>query len=185
MYLVVGLGNPGKQYEITRHNVGFMVIDELANEYNTTVKKVKFKSEIGEFRIGNEKVILMKPHTFMNLSGQAVKSAIDYYDIDIENVIIIFDDFDTDLGFVRIRKLGSGGSHNGMNNIIYLTEKYNIPRIRVGIGPVLGNKKAAVLKPFAKSEWEDAKLGIIKAKEAVIDIITNDIDTAMNNYNGR
>jgi len=117
MFVIVGLGNPGKQYEHTRHNVGFDVIDILAKEYGASVTKMKHKALIGECRVGTEKVLLVKPQTYMNLSGETLIDIYKYYKVDLENIIVVYDDIDLDVGRIRIRKKGSAGSHNGMKSI--------------------------------------------------------------------
>lgn len=185
MYLVVGLGNPGKQYEQTRHNVGFIAIDELAKELSITVDKLKFKSMIGEGRIGTEKIILAKPQTFMNLSGQAVVELMNYYKVDISNLIVIYDDIDLDVGKIRIRKSGSSGTHNGMRNIIYLLGKQDFPRIRIGVSKPRNGQDLAtfVLSKFDKTEVELVVEAIKKSAKAVIETAETNLDKAMNMYN--
>lgn len=185
MYLIVGLGNPGKQYETTRHNVGFTAIDEIAKELDIKVDKLKFKSLIGEGRIGSEKIILAKPQTFMNLSGQAVVELMNYYKIDLSNMIVIYDDIDLDVGRIRIRKSGSAGTHNGMRNIILLLGKQDFPRIRIGVSkPKHGEDLANfVLSRFDKVEVENVKESIKDASSAIIETIKTNLDKAMNMYN--
>ena len=134
MYVVVGLGNPGKQYENTRHNVGFNVIDILAKEYGISVTKIKHKALIGEGRIGTEKVLLVKPQTYMNLSGETLIDIYKYYKVDMENIIVIYDDIDLEVGKLRIRKKGSAGTHNGMRSVVQHLNSDRFPRIRLGIG---------------------------------------------------
>ena len=185
MYLIVGLGNPGKQYEATRHNVGFITIDEIAKELDIKVDKLKFKSLIGEGRIGSEKIILAKPQTFMNLSGQAVVELMNYYKVDLSNMIVIYDDIDLDTGRIRIRKSGSSGTHNGMKNIIYLLGKQDFPRIRIGVSkPKHGEDLANfVLGRFDKTESANVADSIKSAKSAVIETVETNLDKAMNMYN--
>lgn len=185
MYLVVGLGNPGKQYEATRHNVGFIAIDELAKKLDIKVDKLKFKSIIGEGRVAGEKIILAKPQTYMNLSGQAVVELMKFYKIEPENLIVIYDDIDLEVGKLRIRKSGSSGTHNGMRNIIYLTGKQDFPRIRIGVSkPRPGQDLASfVLSKFDKSEV-DLMISVIEnAALAVIETMNTNLDKAMNMYN--
>ena len=184
MYVVVGLGNPGKQYENTRHNVGFMAIDYLADQLGVKVNKVKHKAMTGECRIGREKVLLVKPQTFMNLSGESVREIVEYYKIPIENLIVIYDDIDIDTGKVRIRSKGSGGTHNGMRSIIKLVGDNNFPRVRIGIGkdsriPLTD----FVLGGFRKDEVKLMEDAIISGVAGVEAIITEGIDKAMNKYN--
>ena len=186
MYVVVGLGNPGKQYENTRHNVGFNVIDILANEYNISVTKIKHKALIGEGRIGSEKVILVKPQTYMNLSGETLIDIYNYYKVDIENIIVIYDDIDLDVGKIRIRKKGSAGTHNGMRSIIKCLSTGDFPRIRVGVSKPMKDQDLAdfVLSRFKKEEQDNLDIGLEKAYNAVEAIINENIDISMNKYNG-
>ena len=134
MYVIVGLGNPGKKYENTRHNMGFMAIDLLADKFGIKVDKIKHKALIGEGRIANQKVLLAKPQTYMNLSGESVREILSYYKVDVENLIVIYDDIDIPTGTIRIRKFGSAGTHNGMRSVVYQLKSDRFPRIRVGIG---------------------------------------------------
>lgn len=185
MYIIVGLGNPGKKYHVTRHNIGFEVLDELARQHHIKLNKTKFKSVIGEGQIHGEKVLLMKPQTYMNLSGEAVMKALQYYNVPMDNLIVIYDDIDIDTGKLRIRKKGSGGSHNGMRNIIYLLKQDTFPRVRVGIGRPHPNQPLAdyVLQRFSKSEQE-LLIPIVKdAVSAIETVIKEDLDMAMNRYN--
>lgn len=185
MYLIVGLGNPGKQYETTRHNVGFIAIDEIAKELDIRVDKLKFKSLIGEGRIGTEKIILAKPQTFMNLSGQAVVELMNYYKVEPSNMIVIYDDIDLDTGRIRIRKSGSSGTHNGMRSIIYLLGRQDFPRIRIGVSkPKHGEDLANfVLSRFDKTETDEVIESIKTARKAVIETVSTNLDKAMNMYN--
>ena len=134
MKLIVGLGNPGKEYSGTRHNVGFAVIDELSNEYSIDVSKGKFKGVYGEGRINNERVILLKPLTYMNLSGESIKAVSDFYKIPVEDIIVIYDDISLPVGGLRIREKGSAGGHNGIKSIIAHLKTDEFPRIKVGVG---------------------------------------------------
>ncbi len=184
MYVIVGLGNPGSKYDNTKHNVGFETIDYMARELSISVKKLKHKALIGEGNYKGEKIILVKPQTYMNLSGDSVMSICKYYDLAMENLIVIYDDIDIDLGAVRIRKKGSAGSHNGMKDIIYKLRADNFPRIRVGIGK--SDKmplKNYVLSGFTKSEIPDIEKAIITASDACLCAIEHDVDIAMNRYN--
>ena len=133
-YLIVGLGNPDKKYENTRHNCGWMAIDHLADKLGCKVNKIKFKSFVGECRINNKRALLMKPTTYMNNSGQAVVEAMNFYKLPPENVIVIFDDISLDVGKMRIRQKGSDGGQKGMRSIIYLSGSDAFPRIKLGIG---------------------------------------------------
>lgn len=186
MYVIVGLGNPGKQYDKTRHNVGFEVIDILAKEYGISVTKIKHKALIGEGRIGAEKVLLVKPQTYMNLSGETLIDIYKYYKVDMENIIVIYDDIDLDVGKIRIRKKGSGGTHNGMRSIIKCLGSTDFPRVRVGVSKPMPGQDLAdfVLSRFRKEESENLAQGLEKSYRAVDTIIRENIDTAMNKYNG-
>ncbi len=185
MYVIVGLGNPGKKYENTRHNIGFIAIDQLAERLGIQVNKLKHKALVGEGRIGNEKVLLVKPQTYMNLSGSSVQEIVSYYKIDMSNLIVIYDDIDIDVGTLRIRKKGSAGTHNGMRSIIRLLGDDGFPRLRLGIGKsdripldkyVIGN--------FAKDEIEPMEKLVLRSIDAIETIVSQDIDLAMNRYNG-
>ena len=186
MYVVVGLGNPGKQYDKTRHNVGFDVIDILAEEYGISVSKIKHKALIGEGRVGSEKVLLVKPQTYMNLSGETLIDIYNYYKIDMENIIVIYDDIDLDVGKIRIRKKGSGGTHNGMRSITKCLGSTDFPRVRVGVSKPRPGQDLAdfVLSRFRKEEADDLQVGLEKAAKSVDCMIRENIDKAMNQYNG-
>lgn len=185
VYIVVGLGNPGKKYDVTRHNIGFEVVEELARENQIKMNKTKFKSLIGEGNIGSEKVVLMKPQTYMNLSGEAVMKAMEFYKVPIENLIVIYDDIDVDFAKIRIRKKGSGGSHNGMRNIIYLLKNDQFPRVRMGVGRPYPNQPLAdfVLQRFSKAEQEEMIPVVRDSVKAIETIIREDVDLAMNRFN--
>lgn len=186
MYVIVGLGNPGKQYENTRHNVGFNVIDILAKEYGISVTKIKHKALIGEGRVGAEKVLLVKPQTYMNLSGETLIDIYNYYNVEMENIIVIYDDIDLDVGKIRIRKKGSGGTHNGMRSITKCLGSNDFPRVRVGVSRPRSGQDLAdfVLSRFRKEEDDDVEQGLEKATKAVDVMIRDNIDLAMNKYNG-
>lgn len=184
MFIIVGLGNPGKKYEGTRHNVGFDCIDYLSQKHQIPVTKVKHKGLIGEGLIGGEKVILVKPQTFMNLSGETVQSLMHFYGLGVDRLIVIFDDIDTDFGKLRIRKKGSAGTHNGMRHIIYMMKDENFPRVRIGIGKSdVIPLKDFVLMRFNKEEQKKMLATIKNAGEAVEMIIKEDVDKAMNCFN--
>ncbi len=184
MYLICGLGNPGKQYEKSRHNMGFMVLDVLSARINAPIKSLKFKALIGEGRIGTRKVILLKPQTYMNLSGESIRDAVAFYKIDPDRIIVIYDDVDLPLGQLRIRAGGSAGSHNGMKSVIYQLRFDNFPRIRVG----LGDKGPAALDSFVLGApvGEDAKKmqeAVERAAEAAETIVLEGIAQAQQKYN--
>ncbi|MDD2497242.1 MAG: aminoacyl-tRNA hydrolase [Desulfitobacteriaceae bacterium] len=184
MKLIVGLGNPGSRYEITRHNIGFMVVDLLADKLNIDFRKKSHFSEMAEGRLGGEKIILLKPLTYMNLSGQAVSSAMSFYKIEFSNLLVVFDDMDLDIGRLRIRPNGSAGGHKGMGSIIRMLGSEELPRLRVGIGhPEYQPVTDFVLRPFSDDEWAEEKKAITNAADAILLWIEEGIITAMNKYN--
>lgn len=185
MYYIVGLGNPGLQYENTRHNVGFMTIDYLANKYDIDVRKSKFKSLYGQGEISGHKVMLIKPQTYMNNSGEAVRELRNFYKFDIDKLIVVYDDIDIDFGTIRIRKKGSAGSHNGMKSIIYQIQDDQFPRIKVSIGkkPEKWDLANFVLSGFSKEEAKILEDEIRIAACAIEIILKDDIDKAMNKCN--
>jgi len=185
MYLIVGLGNPESQYAKTRHNMGFNTINKLAQEFNIEVNKSKFNALYGTGTISNEKVILLKPQTFMNLSGEAVRACMDFYKTDIKDLIIIYDDIDVEKGNIKIRKKGSSGSHNGMKSVVENLGTEEFARIRIGIGrPEHANDMINyVIGNITQEEQERLEPGVQKAKEAIVEIINNGIDIAMNKFN--
>ena len=185
MYIIVGLGNPGKQYENTRHNVGFNIIDILADEYGISVNKMKYKALIGEGRVGTEKVVLVKPVTYMNLSGESLAEIYNFYKVDTSNIVVIYDDIDLDVGKIRIRKKGSGGTHNGMRSIIKCLGSNEFPRVRVGISKPKNGQDLAdfVLSRFSKEDEKSLQESFENSVAAVDCAIRNDLDLAMNRYN--
>ena len=186
MYIIAGLGNPGKKYENTRHNMGFIAIDLLAEEFGIKVDKLKFKSLVGEGRIAGQRVLLMKPQTYMNLSGEAIREAVNFYKIEPEELIVIYDDIDIPTGTFRIRKKGSAGTHNGMRSVVYQIQSDQFPRIRVGIG---SEKKVDLIHyvtgGVSKSEKELLEDALVKSAKAAACIVEKGIDKAMNEYNVR
>ena len=184
MKLIVGLGNPGKEYENTRHNAGFDVIDILANNLGISISQKKFNALLGSTTINGEKVLLMKPQTFMNLSGQSVIQAVTFYKIDIKDILIIHDDLDLPVGKVRIRAKGSSGGQNGMKNIINHLKTQEFARIRVGIGHETKNNVIDyVLKKVSKEDLPAYNESLTKAGTAAKFFINNPIDLVMNRYN--
>lgn len=186
MYIIAGLGNPGRQYEGTRHNIGWQVIDELAGKYNIRVMENKFKGLIGKGMIGGEKVILVKPLTFMNLSGECIGEAVNFYKIDeTAELIVVADDISLDVGQIRMRKKGSAGGHNGLKNIIAHLGHENFMRIRMGIGDKPSGYDLAdyVLGYFSKEEEKILDESKRTAVLAIETIISDGIDRAMNLYN--
>lgn len=188
MYLIVGLGNPGRQYEMTRHNIGFHTIDYIADEYKIKVNKLKFKALYGETSIGGEKAYLIKPQTFMNLSGESVVEFSRFYKAPPENIIVINDDISLDAGRIRVRAKGSAGGHNGLKSIIYQLQSDEFPRVKMGVGsPNHADYDLAdyVLGRFTKEEIPVMENAIIRAKKAVEEIIMHNVESAMNKYNSR
>lgn len=183
MYLVVGLGNPGRDYSGTRHNVGFETIDYLGQKMNFEITKIKFKGLIGEKNISGERVIFLKPSTFMNLSGDSVREAAGFYKIPLENVIVIYDDTAIPVGQIRIREKGSAGGHNGMKSIISQFGSDEFPRIRIGIGAAKGDLVAHVLGGFRPEEKESVIEAIMAGGDAAMEIVTKGIQSSMNKYN--
>ncbi len=184
MFLIVGLGNPGSQYEDTRHNIGFKVIDNIAKEYNIEINRQKFKGMCGEGFINGEKVILLKPTTYMNLSGESIREVVDFYKISNEDVLVIYDDISLDVGRLRIREKGSAGGHNGIKSIIAHLGTDIFPRIKVGVGQPNVDLVNYVLGKFTKEEMEVLSESIDASTKAAKEIISGDVKTAMNIYNG-
>ena len=186
MYIIAGLGNPGKEYENTRHNIGFDVIDRLAEEENIAVMESKHKALIGKGYVAGQKVILAKPQTFMNLSGESIREIVDYYKVDdTAELIVISDDISLDEGQIRIRKKGSAGGHNGIKNIIANLGTDRFMRVKVGVGEKPKNWDLAdyVLSPFTKDERPLVNLAIEHAAKAIEQMLNGDVDAAMNEYN--
>ena len=184
MKFIVGLGNPGKKYEYTRHNMGFMAIDLLAEQAQIDVDKEVFHGLMGRGRIFNEDVILFKPTTFMNLSGTAVQEVVHYFKIDPEDIVVIFDDMALEPGTIRLRKEGSSGGHKGMQNIIDCLSSEQIKRIRIGIGePGEWDNVDYVLSKPLKDEMPLIEDAIADAVRAIKEYLKSDFDRAMNNYN--
>ena len=186
MFIIVVLGNPSKEYEGTRHNAGFEVIDRIADKYNISVDTKKHRALIGKGIIEGQKVILAKPQTFMNLSGESVRSLLDYYKVDEEQeLIVIYDDISLDNGQIRIRAKGSAGGHNGIKNIIAHLGGQVFPRVKVGVGEKPSKYDLAdyVLGHFSKEEQVLMDEGYAHAIHAVEMILEGDISAAMNEYN--
>ena len=184
-YIVVGLGNPGPKYENTRHNAGYMVVDEIARQYGCSFEKSKFKGEIAKCNISGKKVLLLKPLTYMNLSGESVQAAASYYKLDQHNILVIFDDISLDVGKMRIRRQGSDGGHNGIKNIQMYFDR-DFARIKVGVGkkPHPEYDLAAwVLSKFSKDEQKLLENVISDSVSATELIIKGEIDVAMNKFN--
>lgn len=184
MKLIVGLGNPGKEYEQTRHNAGFMVLDEIAKRLSLTFSNSKLKGLLAKTTVGNEVVYFLKPMTYMNLSGEAVRSVMDFYQIPLENILVIYDDKDTEVGKLRLRYQGSAGGQNGMKNIINHVHSQNFNRIRVGIGTNNGENMANfVLGKMDKKTKEEFDKAIELAADAALESLTHNFEDVMNKYN--
>jgi len=184
VYLIVGLGNPGHEYENTRHNVGFDVLDLISSKYNISIIRTKFKGVYGEGKIGNERVILLKPTTYMNLSGESVREVCNFYKITNDNIIVIHDDISLEVGRMRIRKSGSAGGHNGIKNIILNLSSDVFPRIKIGVGGPKGDLTSHVLGKLSHEDKIVIDRVFNAATEAVESIITESVMEAMNKFNG-
>jgi peptidyl-tRNA hydrolase, PTH1 family len=184
--LIIGLGNPGRDYELTRHNIGFLVIDRLAERWGIQVNKYKFKALVGEYRQPHQRVLLIKPQTFMNLSGDSVRSFFRFYKPPLDQLLLIFDDLDLPFGTIRIRKSGSSSGQKGMKSIIEQLGTEEFPRIRVGIGRPPGkmNSEDYILNKFKKSEKSDLDFILSECVDAVESFIENGIEMTMNHFNG-
>lgn len=185
MYLIIGLGNPEPEYSRTRHNMGFDVINKLSEKYDIDVKKEKFDGLYGNGIIENEKVILVKPQTYMNLSGEAIAQYANFYKVNLENIIVIYDDIDIETGVVKIRKKGGPGTHNGMKSVVHELNTTEFPRIRVGTGSKenITDLINYVISKVSQEEYKELEQGIDKAAEAVVEILKIGIDNAMNRLN--
>lgn len=186
MYVIVGLGNPGKRYENTKHNIGFIALDLLAEKYGIKINSIKHKALIGEGRIADQKVILVKPQTYMNLSGNSVREVAAYYKVALENLIVVYDDVDLPMGRLRIRERGSAGTHNGMRSIIYDLQEDGFPRVRIGIGgEIRGRLADYVIGGFGKGERHRMEESVLRAVNALECMITDGIGKAMNDFNSK
>ncbi len=185
-FIIVGLGNPGRQYELTRHNAGFLFEDLLADNNNTKISKIQFKSVTATIDLGGHKCLLLKPQTFMNNSGEAVKQAASFYKIPAEKIIVVFDDISLPCGKLRIRRKGSAGGHNGIKSIIYHLNSDNFPRVKLGVGekPHPDYELADwVLSNFKKDEIPMLRQAAENACSAVELMVKGNIDEAMSKYN--
>ena len=185
MYLIVGLGNPEPEYSFTRHNMGFDVINKLSEKFDIKISKSGFKAIYGTGEIESEKVILCKPQTYMNLSGDSVAEMVKYYKIPLENIIIIYDDIDVEPGTIKIRKKGGPGGHNGMKSLVHSLQTEEFARIRVGTGSCENKEDLInyVIGKTSNDEYRELLNGINLATDAVVEIIKNGIDIAMNKFN--
>jgi peptidyl-tRNA hydrolase, PTH1 family len=186
MKLIVGLGNPGTKYERTRHNIGFEVIDELAKRFSSPLTESKFKGLYTIIRYSSEKVILLKPMTYMNLSGESIRAVVDYYDIDPEHILVIYDDLDLPVGKIRLRQKGSAGGHNGIKSTIAHLGTQNFNRIRIGIDRPTNGMSVPdyVLGKFTKEEWETMGDVIQRCADACEEWMEKPFLQVMNRYNG-
>lgn len=183
-FLIAGLGNPGIRYRKTRHNMGFMAIDYVSEKFSVKVKKLRCRALTGEFNMDGAKIILAKPQTYMNASGESIRDLLEYYKLSPENLVIIYDDMDIPLGKVRIRKKGGSGTHNGMKSILYNLQTEEFARIRIGISA--NNEENTiryVLSRFSRDQKQDAFTGIENAAMATEELIKSGINAAMNKYN--
>ncbi len=187
MFLIVGLGNYPKEYELTRHNIGFMAIDNFAKKYSADFKtETKFKADIASVNFDGDKVLLVKPLTFMNLSGEAVQKVAAFYKIDVKNILVVFDDISLDLGKFRFRSNGSDGGHNGIKSIIGMLSSDKFPRLKLGIGPQPSFMKSEsfVLQNFSQEQMHLLNKVVLTSVEAIEDYLKSGINEAQNKYNG-
>ena len=185
MKVIVGLGNPGKQYSFTRHNIGFIILDHLAQKWNIPIEKSKFRSLVGDGTFNEEKVLLVKPQTYMNLSGEAILEIVQFYKIEPQDIIVVYDDMDLPPGRIRLRSKGGSGGHKGMESIIYLLKSEDFPRLRIGIGkpPPQMDTVGHVLGRFSEDEKECYAGVEEKAVNAIELGIKEGITKAMNTVN--
>ncbi len=183
MYLIVGLGNPGSRYVFTPHNVGFMVCDLLSVSFNFNFSQSqKFRGYIGDFNYNAQKILVLKPSTYMNLSGISVSLVVDFYKIDVDNIIVIHDDIDMEFSKIKIKKNSSSGGHRGVQSIIESINSKEFVRIKIGVGKK-GNPKEHVLSQFNKDELNIIRQAAENAKDAAISIIEDGYTVAMNKFN--
>lgn len=186
MYIICGLGNPGKDYECTRHNLGFMAVDVLSSRLGISVNKLRYRALTGEGRVGTEKLVLVKPQTYMNLSGEALRPIMDYYKAQPSQLLVVYDDIELEPGIIRIRPFGSSGTHNGMRSVISRLQTDRFPRIRIGEGKngVIPLEKYVLMR-IPENEREAIAGAVEKAAEACESFVLNGIDRTMNLYNSR
>lgn len=185
--LVVGLGNPGKKYQGTRHNVGFDVVGQLARTWDAGKVKKKFKGEVADIRVQGERVTLLTPETYMNASGKSVKQALDFYKLELKHILVVCDDFALDLAKLRFRPKGSSGGQKGLKDIIRCLGSDEFPRLRIGIGtpPASWDVADFVLSRFGGKDKTEMEIAVKLAADAVADWVTHGVDYCMNQYNGR
>ena len=185
-YMIVGLGNPGKKYEVTKHNAGFLCIDLLAQNLGVTIERLKFKALGTDARINGKRCLLMKPQTFMNLSGESVRDAATFFKLPPERIIVIFDDINLEPGRLRIRRKGSDGGHNGIKSILYQLGSDAFPRIKLGVGAKPSPEfdlASWVLMPFTKEQLSELRKAADNACEAIALMVDGKTDEAMSRYN--
>lgn len=187
MRLIVGLGNPDPEYQWTPHNLGFMVVDELANRNGIRVERPEAKAFVGRGKVAGEEVVLAKPQTYMNLSGISVRELLARYELEVDALLVMWDELQLPLGIIRIHPDGSAGSHNGARSVIGAIGTEKFARLRLGCGPEhpLGSRKEHVLRPMKKAELEAAAEMVGEAGDAVEMILTQGLDAAMTKYNRR
>ncbi|MBQ1893428.1 MAG: aminoacyl-tRNA hydrolase [Clostridia bacterium] len=183
MFVIVGLGNPGRDYANTRHNAGYMALDILADRFNIDIARHNFRSVYGEGRIGTEKVVLAKPETFMNNSGFAVRDLVNWYKVPNDHLIVVYDDADIPVGTLRMRAAGSAGTHNGMKSIVYQLGFDDFPRVRVGIGGAAHGMIGHVLGPFTEEEKPLVKQSLADAASALELIVKGEMKEAQARFN--
>ncbi|MGI6737534.1 MAG: aminoacyl-tRNA hydrolase [Anaerovoracaceae bacterium] len=185
MFLIVGLGNPGREYEQTRHNIGFLTVDHLAEQLGVRIGRRKCRALVGELRLDGEKVMLAKPQTYMNSSGESVRPLADYYDVPLDHILVIYDDLDLPVGTVRIRRKGSAGTHNGMRSVLQHLGSEDVPRLRIGIGSN-GREDIIdyVIGGFRHEDVEPLEHAIERACDAIRCFVAEGIEKAMTTYNG-
>jgi PTH1 family peptidyl-tRNA hydrolase len=186
MYAVVGLGNPGREYENTKHNLGFVTVDLLADRHGIKITKLKHKALTGDGVISGEKVKLVKPQTYMNLSGESVRPMAEYFGIVREHLVLVYDDVDLPVGTVRVRPGGSAGTHNGMKSVIYQLQYDDFPRVRIGIGADRGEIPLYnwVTSGFPSEHLDAVRESVVRAADAVEEILAGGVESAMQRYNG-
>lgn len=185
MHCIIGLGNPGSEYAETRHNVGFRVVDLLAEQHNIRLRRRRLRSEVGQGNIGSKPVLLVKPQTFMNNSGEAVVKVCDHFDLKPEDLLIVYDDLDLELDRLRLRPAGSPGTHKGLCSIVEYLDTHEFPRLRLGIGPLPPDTDARefVLSRFEPAEIPTVHQMVVRAAEAVEYYLREGMAAAMNKYN--
>lgn len=186
MYVIAGLGNPGREYEKTRHNMGFQVIDRLSEKTGIPVKRLKHQALMGDGRAAGQRVLLVKPQTYMNNSGQSIGEILRYYHVEEDHLIVIYDDMDLETGMIRIRKKGGPGTHNGMKSVVSHVGGTGFPRIRIGIGGARSAEwKDFVLDNVSAGDAQSLGDACDRAADAILDILGSGIDRAMNKWNER